>query len=209
VAQTGAGPSVLLLGGSLAKPSHTSVLLAELERELAAQGAAVCRWDLGERTLPFADPVYHRRARSHRCAAVRELASAAGEAQALVLGSPVYHNSYSALLKNALDLLSIAEFAGKPVGLVSHASRTPGSQALDHLRLVARGLHAIAIPTQLTTIDADYTARDGLLHLSGAKVRERLGLLARELVWYAIRLCPTRTHMSSGTDHLEVRCALG
>lgn len=185
MAPIAAEPMVLLLGGSLGRPSHTSALLTELEHILAERGALPCRWDLADRPLPFADPVYHYRQQSHPCRSVRDLAAAACHADALVLGSPLYHNSYSALLKNALDVLSIREFAGKPVGLVSNAGRTPSTQAIDHLRLVTRGLRAIAIPTQLTTIDADYIASGGILRLSSGAALERLNCLADELVFYA------------------------
>lgn len=206
----GSRPRVLLLGGSLARPSHTSALLAELEHELAGRGAVVCRWDLGERPLPFADPAYHHRPLQHPCPAVRQLAAAAAAARALVLGSPLYHNSYSALLKNALDLLPAAAVAGKPVGLVSHAGQLPSTQALDHLRLVARGLHGVAIVTQVATIDTDYTiTRGGTLRLSGAAAHDRLRQLAGELLWYADRLGQGNGPAPGPGDDLEAWCVSG
>jgi azobenzene reductase len=209
LARTVVRPAVLLLGGSLARPSHTSALLARLERELASRGAAVCRWDLAERPLPFADPAYHHRPQEHPSPAVRQLAAAASAADALVLGSPLYHNSYSALLKNALDLLSTTEAAGKPVGLVSHAGRLPSTQALDHLRLVARGLHGVAIPTQVATIDADYTTTGKRLRLSSAAARDRLGRLADELLWYAGRLGQADGPAPAPAEVWETLCVSG
>lgn len=86
---------------------------------------------------------------------------------------------------------------------------TPSSQALDHLRLVARGLHAITTATQLTTTDTDYTTRDSQLFLSSAAARDRLVSLARELLWYVARLRPSRPEILPGADALEARCASG
>ncbi len=199
----------LLLGGSLARPSHTSSLLAELEHELAIRGAAVCRWDLGQRPLPFADPAYHDRPAEHPSPVVRQLVMAAGSADALVLGSPVYHNSYSALLKNALDHLSIAEVQGRPVGLVGHAGPVMSTQALDHLRLVVRGLHGIAIPTQVATTDTHYTAQDGQLRLSDDAARDRLSRLADELLWFAARIRRAHARMARPGAAVETSCMSG
>ena len=200
--------SVLLLGGSLARPSHTSLLLAWLEQALVTQPVAVCRWDLAERPFPFADPAYHDRPGEHPSPVVRQLVAAAGSADALVLGSPLYHNSYSALLKNALDHLSINEVQSRPVGLVGHAGRVASTQALDHLRLVVRGLHGIAIPTQVATVDADYSASGGSLCLSGAAARDRLSRLADELLWYADRLRRKPVRAWPG-GALEASCVSG
>src|SRR5438876_203322 len=79
-----------------------------------------------------------------------------------VRGSPVYHNSFSGILKNALDSLSIQQFRNKPVALMScgNSDRT-GSQPCDHLRIVARGLLAVAIPTQVITLPSDFTFAQG------------------------------------------------
>ena len=49
---------------------------------------------------------------------IEALKSEASRAAGFVLGSPTYHNSYSGLLKTALDHLSPDDFRGKPVALV-------------------------------------------------------------------------------------------
>src|SRR5262249_22560984 len=103
-----------------------------------------------------------------------------------------------------------AEFTSKPVGLVSHAGHLPSTQTLDHLRLVVRGLHAVAIPTQVATIDADYTTTSGgRLHLSGAAARDRLRQLAGELLWYADRLGQADGSERRPSEIVEASCVSG
>ncbi len=181
-------PRVLVLGGSLARPSHTGTLIRTIRDALDARGAEAEVWDLAERPLPFADPAYHRDPASHPSPDVRRLVALADRADALVLASPIYHNSYSGLLKNALDHLALPQFEGKPVGLASNAGRLPLTHAVDHLRQVVRGLGGIAIPTQVATTGQDYALADGQYRLVSPEVRERIDRFAGELVWLAARL---------------------
>ncbi len=179
---------ILLLGGSHARPSRTGALLRAVELMLQRKGAEVEVWDLAERPLPLADPAYYSRPGEHPAATVRELAEAADLADGMVLASPLYHNSYSGALKNALDLLSTRQFEGKPVGLASNSGGAHGTQAVDHLRLVVRGLRGVAIPTQVVTLDGDYAPIDGGHRLANPSIEERLERFAEELLWFVARL---------------------
>src|ERR1700682_2079809 len=163
---------VLLLGGSRNRPSHTSATLRIMEAEVSSQGHEPTRWDLGERAVPQPDPQYHHDPLLNPDPEVHRLVLAATAAQASVLASPNYHNSFSGLLKDALDNLGVAQFRGKAVGrqpnrlapalgnsqvgLASNGGGMPASQAVDQLRIVVRGLGGIAIPTQFITSDADW-----------------------------------------------------
>ena len=108
-------------------------------------------------------------------------------AQGFVLLSPIYHNSYSAILKNAIDHLAIRQFAGKAVALGSHGGNR-SSQAVDHLRIVARGLNAIAIPAQVSTDDTDYTNCETGYTLSSVPILQRIERVADELIRLATAL---------------------
>jgi NAD(P)H-dependent FMN reductase len=156
--------------------------------------------------LPFADPAYHHSPHLHPSPAVRQLAATARVSHTLVLGSPTYHNSYSVLLKNPLDLLSIAEIAGKAVALVSHSGHGPSTHALDHLRLAVRGLHAV--PIQVATSDADNGTSGERLRVSGSAARDRLRRLAGEL-WYAARLGQVDSPSPQPANVVETQCASG
>jgi NAD(P)H-dependent FMN reductase len=164
-------PSVLLIGGSLARPSHTGALLGVLEHTFTSIGACAVRWDVSEMRLPPFEP----RGRSHAALRLVQLAKAA---DGLVIASPVYHGSFSAAVKNALEYLSAGDLEGKPVGLVSNGA-TPTPQAVEQLRLVVQALGGVAVPTRVVTCDADFTApRPGYVQPS-AGVTKRLD----ELVW--------------------------
>ncbi len=183
-----ARPDILLLCGSRSRPSYTFSLACAVATALDRGGARVRLLDLAEAELPLGDAGGKRSGRAE--AAVRELESRVQAADAVVLASPVYHNSYSGLLKLALDLLDPTPFEGKPVGLVSHGNhRSP--QAVDHLRIVARGLGAVAIPTQLCTAQADYAAApagDGVYPITATEIRERIARFAAELLRFAVLL---------------------
>lgn len=188
---------ILLLGGGHARPSRTGALLRAVELTLGRKGADVEVWDLAERPLPLADPAYYSRPAEHPAAAVRELAEAADSADGMVLASPLYHNSYSGALKNALDLLGISQFEGKPVGLASNSGGVHGTQALDHLQLVVRGLRGVAIPTQIVTLDGDYALIDSGHRLANLSVGERLERFTDEPLWFVAKL--------RGAEHPRIR----
>ena len=169
-------PRVLLIGGSHAEPSHTSALLRAAERCLALRGASTCRWDIAMRPVPPIRP---------------GLVAAARAADALVIGSPLYHNSFSGAVKDALDHLSARELEGKPAALLSHSGGFPSTQALDHLRAVVRALLGLAVPRQVVTVDGDYTLTGDRYVLASEAASARLGALADELLWVAVRLRAT------------------
>ncbi|AXR81964.1 NADPH-dependent FMN reductase [Natrarchaeobaculum sulfurireducens] len=64
------------------------------------------------------------------------------EADAIVLGSPTYHGSYSSPLKAALDYSGFDEFRGKTVGLLAVSGGAFPVAALEHMRSVCRALNA-------------------------------------------------------------------
>lgn len=112
----------------------------------------------------------------------------AASCDAFVLSSPIYHNSHSGVLKNALDLLRIPHFYYKPVGLISHGGNR-GTQAVDHLRTVARGLLGVAIPTQVCTDKQDFREIDSEgYELVSMDILQRINRFASELIVFAILL---------------------
>src|SRR6202165_1904310 len=179
---------LLLVGGSLNRPSHTSAMLRMMEAEVSRRGHQPTLWDLGERPVPPPDPQYHRDPLLNPDPEVHRLVLAANSAQAFVMASPNYHNSFSGLLKDALDNLSVAQFNGKAVGLASNGGGLPATQAVDQLRIVVRGLGGIAIPTQFITTDADwlegpdgYELKSEVLHLRLQRFLEELLAIASQL----------------------------
>jgi azobenzene reductase len=182
---SGAGRvNVLVMTGSRREQSYTRALGEAIRESLEGFGAATTTWDALEWPLPPADPSFHEDARSNPDPEVQPLVRAADAADGFALVSPVYHNSYSAALKNGLDSLGIAQFHYKPVVVASHGSRA--THAVDHLRIVARGLLAVGLPTQICTVDSDYDPPSGGGYvLRGADALARVDRLAAELVAFA------------------------
>ena len=181
-----AAPHVLILVGSPRQPSYTRSLARRIERTLAAHGARVSRLDLFETPLPPLDLVLRDKRTEHPDPAAAGLYRAAEAADGYVLASPTYHNSYSGVLKNALDYLTLRDMRYRPVGLAAHSGRS--SQAVDHLRQVVRGLLGVSIPTQVCTRDADFAYAldaDGMFEVTDPDILARIERFAGELVLFA------------------------
>lgn len=180
---------ILILAGSPRRESYSRGLARRIGRALAAQGAAAELFDLHETPLPLLEPSLRGAAENHPDAGVARLNALVARAAAFVLVSPVYHNSYSGLLKNALDHLGVRNFDARPVGLASHGGRS--SQAVDHLRQVVRALHGVTIPTQVCTGREDYHGEPtaaGPYELKSDEIQERIDRFAEELVRFARKL---------------------
>lgn len=179
---------VLLISGSIRQPSHTRTLTERVEQALASHGARPSHWNLLEAPLPIADPRFHDDPIQHHDKAVRAFVEQASVCDAFVLASPVYHNSYSGVLKNALDNLTIAQFYYKPVGLIGHSGNR-STQAVDHLRIVVRGLLGVATPTQVCTAEQDYRLTEtGGYELIYEPILQRIERFVVELIIFANQL---------------------
>jgi NAD(P)H-dependent FMN reductase len=120
-------------------------------------------------------------------------ADAAGDAEVLrrrvraadsvVLGSPVYHGSFSSPLKNALDYCGFDEFENTTVGLLCVAGGSFPTTTLDHLRSVCRALNAWVLPHQVAIPRARDSFVDG--DLDDEAVAERVETLGNRVVEYA------------------------
>jgi azobenzene reductase len=181
------GPSriwrVQITGGSAASPSHCGALLRAAAIALTAAGAQVSAWDIGDRQLPAAGAPQRGIRAAGFVRAVRH-------AHALVLVTPLYHNSFSGLVKNAIDHLAERDLHGKPVALMSTTGGMPSPQALDHLRLVVRSLHGVALPSQVVAIDDNFELVEGRYQVSSQDLIDRVCDVVRELLWFSERLSP-------------------
>ena len=172
---------VLILVGSGRPHSDTKALGLAIERSLQARGATTILVDLLTADIPTVDPLYHRDPSLNPDAQVQNLVEQVTQADAFVFLTPIYHNSYSGLLKNALDNLAVAQFSGKVVGLGSNGgART--TQAVDQLRIVSRALNTIVIPTQVCTQEADFAGEEVDAALSDQMMLDRVERFTEELV---------------------------
>ncbi|MDH6129703.1 NADPH-dependent FMN reductase [Kitasatospora sp. GP82] len=142
--------------GSAAAPSSTRAGLTAVGNQLRSYGVEFALLDLGvEFRRPHHPAEYRDPGQGSQTALLRDrLATASG----FVLGTPVYHGSYSGLLKNALDHLLSDAFAGRPVGLLANGGGPRGAAvACDQLCTVVRALGGWAVPTHVSTTTADFT----------------------------------------------------
>jgi azobenzene reductase len=190
---------VAVICGSPREVSYTRGLGRRIVAALEAGGAHVELLDLRHHTLPPMDPHLRRAREDHPDPAVGRLFSMAAAADGFVFASPVYHNSFSGVLKNALDYLRIPDVRYKPVGLASHGGAS--SQAVDHLRQVVRGLNGVAIPTQVCTRETDFAdhAPPADHHaLTDPDILARIDRYAQELIRFAHALRPLRAAEAGG-----------
>ena len=143
---------VVALCGSLSSKSQTrkacNIALAGAEQA----GATTRLIDLREYELVFCNGGEDESSQPDDVARLRE---DVGAAQGLILGTPLYHGSFSGVLKNAIDLMGFDEFEGKMVGLIGVAGGSVGvSNALTGLRTIGRTLHAWVVPQQCAVPEA-------------------------------------------------------
>jgi NAD(P)H-dependent FMN reductase len=170
-------PHVVGIAGSLRDASYTRL---SVERALVAadrSGATTELLDLREFDLP----VYDGDADEPGDAAV--FTAEVRRADAVVLGTPAYHGSYSGVLKNALDYCGFDEFEDTTVGLLCVAGGSFPTSPLEHLRSVCRALNAWVVPHQAALPRVSSKYEDGELVDEG--LAERVDVLGKRVVQYA------------------------
>ncbi|MCT9097365.1 NADPH-dependent FMN reductase [Haloarchaeobius sp. HME9146] len=168
---------VIAICGSLRDESYTRNALEYVLDAAADSGATTELVDLREYDLPVFD------ADEDEAGDAARLQNAVKEADAVVLGTPMYHGSYSSPLKTALDYCGFDEFEDKTVGLLAVAGGHFPVTALEHLRSVCRALNAWVVPHQAVIPSAYEAFDDGDLVDDGLEKRVRT--LGERAVQYA------------------------
>ncbi|ACV48312.1 MULTISPECIES: NADPH-dependent FMN reductase [Halomicrobium] len=169
--------NVVGICGSLREGSYTRQSLQIALTAAQAAGGDTDLLDLREWDLPVFDPDAED---AGDAAAFRERIR---EADSILLGTPVYHGSFSTPMKNALDYCGFDEFENKTVGLLCVAGGGFPVTALEHLRSVGRSLDCWVIPHQAALPRASSAFEDG--QLVDEAMRDRVETLGREAVQYA------------------------
>mgnify|MGYP000168042557 FL=1 len=170
-------PRVTAVCGSLRTESYTRKALAVALDEADAAGAETDLIDLREFDLPVFD------ADDGNAGDADRLRQQVARADSVLLGTPVYHGSYSSVLKTALDYCGFDEFENTTVGLLCVSGGGFPITSLDHLRSVCRSLdawvvpHQAALPKARTKFDGDALVDEG--------DDERVRTLGRRAVEYA------------------------
>ncbi|NUC74101.1 NAD(P)H-dependent oxidoreductase [Haloterrigena sp. SYSU A558-1] len=195
-------PSVVAVSGSLRDESYTRTALKYALRAAADAGAETTLLDLRELDLPVYDPDRDLEDQGDAAAATRLVR----EADAVALGTPVYHGSYSGALKNFHDYCGFDEYEETTVGLLATAGGGSYGSTLDHLRITVRGVHGWVLPHQVGlrnasgTFEADPEAIDGR-RFRDPGLQDRVEKLGRNLVEYAfIDPSVTSAQSAAGDD---------
>lgn len=170
-------PHVVAIPGSLREGSHTRDALHEALSGVEDAGGTSELLDPREYDLPPLNPD------DDPSENVDAFTAAVREADAVLLGTPMYHGSYSGVLKNALDHCGFDEFEDKTVGLLAVSGGAFPITALDHLRSVCRALNAWVLPHQAAVPRAHSAFDEG--EFTDEKAAERVRVLGRRAVQYA------------------------
>lgn len=177
---------ITLICGSNAQKSHTKALLIYIEKLLKSKRIKTSLWDFKEKPLPIVAPEYHKDPAKTPNEFVREFIKLIDNSDGFVLGSPLYHGSYSGVLKNALDNLYYDAFRNKPIALVSNSSSIRNcAHPCEHLRLVVRALYGYVSQSQIGTVNTDFTDKGKEYELTNEEIKERCSRLVNELVSFA------------------------
>jgi len=134
--------SVVAVCGSLREASYTRTALEYALDAAERAGASTTLLDVGREDVPIYDPDVDDQGVSEPLATVRN-------ADAVLLGSPVYHGSLSGALKNFHDHCGWDEYEDTVVGLVAIAGGGSYASTLDHMRATVRGVHGHVVPEQV------------------------------------------------------------
>ena len=173
----------ILIDGSPANVSHTSALLAHLADLFQDHGSEVETITLKSLGLPYNDPELHDSPWESPHQAVREFAKKVDEADVVVLGTPLYHGTFSGLMKSALDHLTDDGFAGKKVLIVSNSSGLRNAiQAAQQLVIVPRTMGGLVHSRLIGTAKADYAEEAGRFALTAPDMLARCKEIVGEIV---------------------------
>ena len=142
MAESKGGIRVVVVGGSVRPGNFTAMAAALVVDELRKTPGVAAEW-IDPAGLDLAFPGTDGHARSTKALQER-IAGATG----VVLATPEYHGSYSAVMKTVIENLGFpSALAGKPVALLGVAAGRIGAiQALGHLRGVVTHVGALALP---------------------------------------------------------------
>ncbi|WP_123622116.1 NADPH-dependent FMN reductase [Halorubrum sp. CSM-61] len=170
-------PRVVGVVGSLRDGSYTRLGVGRALDGARRAGGTAELLDLREYDLPTFD------ADLDEAGDANAFKARVREADAVLLGTPMYHGSYSSTLKTALDYCGFEEFEDKTVGLLAVAGGGFPVTALEHLRSVCRALNAWVIPHQVAIPRAHAQFEDG--DLLDESLDGRVLTLGRRAVQYA------------------------
>lgn len=166
---------ILLIVGSGDVGSHSLGLAEAIEAQLVKDGAETEIINLADYKLPL----YYRLTERQDAydEKTRQFLDKSYAADGFVWVTPIYHNSFSGLLKNALDWQH-TKFPHKAVGFASNGgNRSP--QAVDQLMLIARAQHLHSVRVRVCAQESDF---DDTKQVNSPEILSRIKDFCQELI---------------------------
>jgi chromate reductase len=187
-------PRILALAGSARKDSWNKKLVRAAAQGARAAGCEVTVIDLADYPLPVFDEDLEARSGAPENAV--KLKQIFLEHQGLLIASPEYNSSVTALLKNTLDWVSrpvqgqprMASFVGKTAALLSASPGALGGlRGLVHLRSILGNIEVLVLPQQYAlakaheAFDAEGNIKDAAQRASAESVAASLAVAVKKL----------------------------
>jgi len=182
-------PKILAFAGSTRTASYNKQLVRFAADAARAAGAEVTLLDLRDYPLPLFDGDLEDQQGLPENA--KKLKAIFREHDALLIASPEYNSSVTAVLKNTLDWISrgetddepaLAAYRGKTAALVSASPGALGGlRGLVHLRAILGNIGVIVLPDQVAVPKA-YEAFDDKGGLKDERTAKQVTRVAQSLV---------------------------
>lgn len=179
---------ILAFAGSTRKASFNRQLVAVAAKSCEAAGAEVTLINLADYPLPIFDQDYEaEHGIPENATKLKQLFI---EHNGLLLASPEYNSSVSAVLKNAIDWVSRraegepmkAAFLGKTAAIMAASpGGLGGIRGLVHLRAILQNIGVLVMPDQITLSEAHSAfGEDGSLNQE--RKQSSIDALTKDLV---------------------------
>ena len=158
-------PRLLAVIGAVTPPGRLDAAVRfAAERAAEQPGVVADVLSLGEHRVSFADG----RPLDRFADDTARVVGAIGQADAVLLASPVYRASFTGALKNLLDLTPVEALRAKPVGIVAMGATLHHYLGVDwQLRAVLAWFGALVVPTSVYLEPGHF--QDGKLADPGAR----------------------------------------
>ena len=187
-------PNVVAVCGSMRDGSHTRTALKHVLDAAEEAGAETELIDPRNYDLPIFDPD------EEEPEDAVEIKRKIREADSVIIGSPVYHGSYTSAFRNIHDYCSFDEYEDTTVGLLAVAGGGSYGSTLDHMRITVRGVHGWILPHQVGIRKAYEQFDDG--EFVDEELEERVRKLGAQAVKYAF-LDPDVTSSEADEERAE------
>lgn len=187
-------PKILAFAGSTRKDSYNKKLVKIAAAGAKAAGAEVTYLDLRDLPLPLYDQdLEEQEGLPANAKALKDLLISH---QGLLIASPEYNSSLTAVLKNAIDWASrpspneppLAAFAGKVATIMSASpGNLGGLRGLVHLRAILGNIKVLVLPEQIAVPKA-HEALNADGKLTDPKQQESVEKLGENLAKILVKL---------------------